>query len=124
MQVKLLRAIQEKTIRRIGSNEEISINTRIVSATHKNLSEEIEKGHFRSDLFYRINVIEVQVPALRERKEDIGLLTHFILEKLATEWQVEKPVITPEALTALNQYAYTHSTLASQSPTLPDQRSK
>jgi two-component system response regulator PilR (NtrC family) len=106
MQVKLLRAIQEKTIRRIGSNEEISINTRIVSATHKNLSEEIEKGHFRSDLFYRINVIEVQVPALRERKEDIGLLTHFIVEKLANEWQIEKPVITPEALTALNQYAF------------------
>lgn len=106
MQVKLLRAIQEKAIRRIGSNEEISINTRIVSATHKNLNEEIEKGHFRSDLFYRINVIEVQVPSLRERKEDIGLLTHFILGKLADEWQIEKPEITQEALIALNNYTF------------------
>jgi len=106
MQVKLLRAIQEKTIRRIGSNVEIPINTRIVSATHKNLATEIEHGRFRSDLFYRINVIEVQVPALRERKEDIEILSNFILEKLAVEWQIEKPGISRDALLALNNYNF------------------
>lgn len=106
MQVKLLRAIQEKSIRRIGSNEEIPINTRIVSATHKNLNTEIEQGHFRNDLFYRINVIEVQVPPLRQRKEDIELLSNFILEKLALEWKIEKPGISTETLAALNEYSF------------------
>lgn len=106
MQVKLLRAIQEKSIRRIGSNEEILINTRIVSATHKDLASEIEKGHFRNDLFYRINVIEVQVPTLRERREDIGILSDFILEKLANEWEIEKPVLADDALQALMDYNF------------------
>ncbi len=106
MQVKLLRAIQEKSIRRIGSNEEIAINARIVSATHKDLPSEVEKGRFRNDLYYRINVIEVHVPALRERRDDIALLAEFMLKKLAGEWQINEPKLTDDAIEALNRYDF------------------
>ncbi len=106
MQVKLLRAIQEKAIRRVGSNDEVAIDVRILSATHKELAIEVESGRFRSDLFYRINVIELKVPPLRERMEDIPLLAEFALEKLAAEWQMKKPVLTDGAIKALNNYPF------------------
>jgi DNA-binding NtrC family response regulator len=80
MQVKLLRAIQERTIRRVGSNKEIAVEVRIISATNKDLMEEMKKGEFRSDLFYRLNVISIYVPPLRERKEDIPLLLNYFLK--------------------------------------------
>jgi DNA-binding NtrC family response regulator len=80
MQVKLLRAIQERIIRRVGSNEEISVDTRIISATNKDLLSEMKKGSFRSDLFYRLNVISIRVPPLRERKDDIPLLMQYFLK--------------------------------------------
>lgn len=106
MQVKLLRAIQEKAIRKVGSNEEIAVDVRILSATHKELATEVEQERFRNDLFYRINVIELQVPPLRDRAEDIPLLADFCLGKLAAEWQIEKPKLSDEALAALKSYNF------------------
>ena len=106
MQVKLLRAIQEKVIRKVGSNKEQSIDVRILSATHKNLYQEVNHQRFRNDLFYRINVIELQVPSLRERKEDIALLADFFLEKLSKQWQLEKPMLSVQALAALNSHPF------------------
>uniref|UniRef100_UPI003F6A4E05 sigma-54-dependent transcriptional regulator n=1 Tax=Porticoccus sp. TaxID=2024853 RepID=UPI003F6A4E05 len=85
MQVKLLRAIQEKSIRPVGAEEEVAVDVRILSATHKDLAREIEKNLFRQDLYYRINVIELAVPSLRERKEDIPLLANHFLERFARE---------------------------------------
>jgi two-component system response regulator PilR (NtrC family) len=106
MQVKLLRAIQEKAVRPVGAAKEISIDVRIVSATHKDLESLVEEGKFRQDLFYRINVIEVPVPPLRERIEDIEQLTEQILTKFSTEPEVEKPRIASDALVALKQYSF------------------
>ncbi|MGJ8686337.1 MAG: sigma-54 interaction domain-containing protein, partial [Spongiibacteraceae bacterium] len=106
MQVKLLRAIQEKAIRRIGSNQEIPVDVRILSATHKNLSEEVASEHFRSDLFYRINVIEVAVPSLRERSSDIPLLADFMLAKISNEWRSAIPILDDNAKTALLNYSF------------------
>jgi two-component system response regulator PilR (NtrC family) len=106
MQVKLLRAIQEKAIRKVGSNEEVPINVRILSATHKDLAIEVKAERFRNDLFYRINVIELKVPPLRERKDDIALLADFSLAKLAKELDLEKPQLSKEAFEALNNYSF------------------
>ena len=80
MQVKLLRAIQERKIRRVGSNEEVGVDVRIISATNKDLAEEMKNGEFRSDLFYRLNVISIHIPPLRERKDDIPLLLRYFLK--------------------------------------------
>ncbi len=82
MQVKLLRVIQEKTVRPIGEQRESPIDVRILSATHKNLAELVADAKFREDLYYRINVIEIRVPPLRERREDIRPLADAILERL------------------------------------------
>jgi len=83
MQVKLLRAIQEKRIRPVGANEEIATDVRLLSATHKSLAAEVQSGRFREDLFFRINVIELRVPSLRERRADIPLLAELLLERIA-----------------------------------------
>ena len=85
MQVKLLRAIQEKAVRPIGGRDEVPVDVRILSATHKNLGELVEQGQFRQDLFYRINVIELRVPPLRERRGDVPQLSRFILAALAAK---------------------------------------
>lgn len=85
MQVKLLRVIQEKSIRPVGAHEEQNIDVRIISASHKNLANLVEKGQFRQDLYYRINVIGIQVPSLKDRIEDIELLTRHILNKLSKD---------------------------------------
>ena len=77
-----------------------------MSATHKDLGKEVAAERFRNDLFYRINVIELKVPPLRERKEDIPLLADFSLNKLASEWQMEKPTLSADAIDALNSYAF------------------
>ena len=106
MQVKLLRAIQEKAIRKVGSNDEVSIDVRILSATHKDLHRAVEAERFRSDLFYRINVIELWVPPLRERREDIALLADAALTKLSREWQLDKPALSAEAQQLLAQYDF------------------
>jgi two-component system response regulator PilR (NtrC family) len=105
MQVKLLRAIQEKAIRPIGTQQEVPINVRILSATHKDLHQLTEAGRFRQDLYFRINVIELHMPSLRERPEDIPLLVEHFLRQIAREWQTEVPRLNPEAMAALQQYA-------------------
>lgn len=106
MQVKLLRAIQEKAIRPVGEQQEISVNVRILSATHKNLSELTKKGLFRQDLYYRINVIELDVPSLRDHPEDIPLLSNHLLQKIANDWQTEPPKLNNDTLQALNEYSF------------------
>ncbi|MBI5451196.1 MAG: sigma-54-dependent Fis family transcriptional regulator [Gammaproteobacteria bacterium] len=107
MQVKLLRAIQEKKIRPIGAPQEVPIDVRILSATHKNLSELARDGRFRQDLFYRINVIELHVPSLRERPQDITILAHHILERLAHNNPGTAGItITEGGLQALMQYSF------------------
>lgn len=106
MQVKLLRAIQEKAIRPIGEQTEITINVRILCATHKNLEALVAKGDFRQDLFYRLNVIQLNVPALRERKEDIPELIDALLTRIADASPQSKPRILPSAQQKLIHYNY------------------
>lgn len=106
MQVKLLRAIQEKAVRPIGGQQEIPVNVRILSATHKDLAELTEKSEFRQDLYYRINVITLEVPSLREHPEDISLLAQHLLHKIADEWQTETPKLDKDTLKALDEYAF------------------
>jgi len=101
MQVKLLRAIQEKSVRPIGARNETAVDVRILSATHKNLARLVEQGQFRQDLFYRINVIELCVPPLRERREDIPLLARQILARLAEGSGHGTATLQPAALQAL-----------------------
>ena len=106
MQVKLLRAIQEKAIRPVGSQKEISINVRILSATHKDLAALTEKNEFRQDLYYRINVIELEVPSLRERPEDIPLLAKYFLKKISSDWGTETPQLNNDTLNTLKKYSF------------------
>ena len=106
MQVKLLRAIQEKSIRPVGADTEIPVDTRILSASHRNLLELVHQGTFRQDLFYRINVIEVNVPSLRERKADIAKLTRYLLEQLAQMHGIENVQISKQALSELTEYHF------------------
>ena len=88
MQVKLLRAVQEKRIRPIGSDSEIEVDFRIISATHQNLEQLVQQGKFRQDLFFRIHVMDIQLPPLRERGDDILLLARHFIEKISQEWQI------------------------------------
>lgn len=106
MQVKLLRAIQEKAVRPIGEQSEIATNVRILCATHKNLEELVGKGEFRQDLFYRLNVIQLNVPALRERPEDIPLLIDALLGRIAESCDLAKPRISQPAIKKLTQYTF------------------
>ena len=106
MQVKLLRAIQEKAVRPVGDTKEIPVDIRVLSATHKNLPELVLSGDFRQDLFYRINVIELAVPALRERRDDIPLLAEHILERIAGEYECEPATLTPAAIERLKSYDF------------------
>ncbi len=106
MQVKMLRAIQEKSVRPIGAQKEISVDVRILSATHKDLSMLVKEGHFRQDLFYRINVIEVNVPSLHERGDDIPLLARHILERLGEANPGTSYQLSDDALIALQHYAF------------------
>lgn len=105
MQVKLLRVIQEKSIRPVGAQKEISIDVRIISASHKNLSQLVEQGLFRQDLYYRINVIGIRVPSLSERTEDLGPLTQYILSKLNQE-NGNNHSLDESALAALQHYSF------------------
>jgi len=106
LQVKLLRVVQEKTFRRIGGAEDIKVDVRIISATNQNLEERVKKGEFREDLFYRLNVIPIHVPPLRERKEDIPLLTNHFIEKYSREFGKEIRTISSYALELLMDYAF------------------
>ncbi len=106
MQVKLLRAIQEKAVRPVGSQTEVKTDVRILSATHKNLEELVAKGSFRQDLFYRLNVIQLSVPPLRKRLEDLPVLIENILTRISESHELDKPTLSREALKALQEYAY------------------
>jgi two-component system response regulator PilR (NtrC family) len=106
MQVKLLRAIQERAIKPVGKQEEINVDVRILSATHKDLTEEVELGNFRQDLFYRINVIELPVPPLRNRSDDIESLTIHILKKIAGNYLLDNLNINQAALSKLASYSF------------------
>jgi len=106
MQVKLLRAIQEKSVRKIGAPAEDPVDVRIISATHQNLKERVAAGRFRQDLFYRLDVIELRMPALRECREDIPLLAENMLARLASEADMPPPRLLPEAIKALEEYPF------------------
>jgi two-component system, NtrC family, response regulator PilR len=106
MQVKLLRVIQEKTIRPVGQATEIPVDVRILSATHKDLGELVAEGSFREDLFYRINVIGLQVPPLRERGDDVLMLAHHTLSRLASRQNAPTPHLTQKAQAALIEYEF------------------
>src|SRR5712672_911846 len=106
MQVKLLRVVQEKTVRPVGEQREQPIDVRVLSATHKSLAALVASGRFREDLYYRINVIEMRVPALREHPEDIPELTAAMLRRLGRRLGNEAPALGAEALGALKAYAF------------------
>ena len=107
MQVKLLRALQERAVRPVGSESEVQVNVRIISATHKNLGELVARGNFRQDLYYRLNVIEVHTPALRDRVCDIPLLASHILQRLAREAGLPSPPqLDAAAISQLKAYPF------------------
>ena len=107
MQSKLLRAIQERSVRPVGAIAELPVDVRLLSATHKDLAAEVQLGQFRQDLFYRLNVIQIRVPPLRERIEDLGVISERVLERLAREASVwPAPRLTREALIHLERYAF------------------
>ena len=106
MQVKLLRAIQENAIKPVGGVEEISVDIRILCATHKNLEQEVASGRFRQDLYYRLNVIKLEVPPLRVRQDDLLLLVDFFLKKITQRWQVPSMQLSSVAKSSLQHYAF------------------
>jgi two-component system, NtrC family, response regulator PilR len=106
MQVKLLRVIQEKAVRPIGEQLEAGVDVRILSATHKNLSQLVAEGKFREDLYYRVNVIELRVPSLRERPEDVPELAEAVLRRLGRRMKITPPALGEDALEALVAYSF------------------
>jgi two-component system response regulator PilR (NtrC family) len=106
MQVKLLRVIQEKAVRVVGEQNEVGIDVRFLSATHKNLAQLVADGKFREDLFYRVNVIELRVPSLRERPEDVPELAEAILRRLGRRMKITPPMLGKDALNALEAYSF------------------
>jgi two-component system response regulator PilR (NtrC family) len=106
MQVKLLRVIQEKSVRPVGAQIEIKVDVRVLSATHKNLHDLVAQGKFRQDLYYRLNVIELMLPPLRDRVEDISLLAEALSRRLADSMGMKSPGLTQDATEALQRYAF------------------
>ncbi len=106
LQVKLLRFLQEREIMRLGDNRPIKVDVRIIAATHRNLAEEVREGRFREDLYYRLNVIEINIPPLRERKKDIPLLAHYFLKKFSRKMEKTVNGFQPAALEKLIAYPW------------------
>jgi len=106
LQVKLLRVIQDKTLRRVGGNTDHPVDVRIVAATNRDLAQEVEAGRFRDDLYYRLNVIQIALPPLRERKEDVPLLLRHFLDKYAREFGKEVEGFSPAALQKIQAYDF------------------
>jgi len=104
MQVHLLRVLEERTVRPVGSNREVPVDVRIIAATNRDLAEEVRKGQFREDLFYRLNVLSIRMPSLRERKEDIEVLARHFFETLSANLGVAVPDIGPAELSRLRAY--------------------
>ena len=105
-QAKVLRALQEKKIQRVGNEKDISIDVRVIAATNKNLKQEIKEGRFREDLYHRLAVILIHVPTLKERLDDIPLLTHHFINLLTKEQGLENKLFSPEALQKLKDYPW------------------
>ena len=105
LQAKLLRAIETRTIQRVGGRNEIELNLRLICATHQNIEKKIDEGHFRADLFYRINVFPIEIPTLAERKDDIPILVKHILDELKNSGSLI-PSIDPSAVNALQEYIW------------------
>jgi len=106
LQVKFLRAIQEKEVTPLGSSRPVKVDVRIIAASNRNLEEEVKKGTFRDDLFYRLNVVPIHLPPLRERREDIPLLIEHFIATFSTEYKVEPKKVAPEALEKLVSYPW------------------
>ena len=106
-QAKVLRALQENRIQRVGSDKDIKVNVRVIAATNKDLKKEIEEGRFREDLYHRLAVILIQVPALNDRREDIPLLINHFAEKIAREHGTAKKVFSAKAIKLLQDYDWT-----------------
>ena len=106
-QAKVLRVLQEKKLSRVGSDKDITVDVRVVAATNKNLTEEIAKGTFREDLYHRLSVIVIHVPALSERVEDIPLLMDYFIEQISKETGMARKTVSPEAITALQKLPWT-----------------
>lgn len=106
MQAKMLRVIETKEITPIGGERGEKVDVRIISATNKEVEEEVKKGNFREDLYFRVNIIRIHIPPLRERKEDIPLLVEYFLEKKSRELKMEKKSVSPSALKALMDYHF------------------
>ncbi len=104
MQVRLLRAIQEREVQRVGSNQTISVDVRLIAATHRDLAAEVNAGRFRQDLYYRLNVVAIEVPSLRQRREDIPLLTNHFLQRFAERNRKAVKGFTPQAMDLLIHY--------------------
>ena len=100
-QAKVLRVLQERKISRVGSDKDITVNVRVISATNKNLQDEIAKGNFREDLYHRLSVIVIRVPNLDERKDDIPLLVNHFLDQISSETAMPRKEFSPEALQML-----------------------
>jgi len=106
LQAKILNALQSRTITKVGDNKPVTIDIRLISATNRNLQESVRKGEFREDLLYRINTIHVEIPALRERKEDIPILAEFFLKKYARKYHKESIHFSGEAINKLKEYLW------------------
>ena len=106
VQIKILRVLQDKKFERVGGEQTLEVDVRIISATNKTLKEEIEAGRFREDLYYRLNVVNIHVPPLRERKEDIPLLVHTFLEEFSRENNKNIEAIDKSAMQALHNYTW------------------
>jgi len=106
MQVRLLRAIQEREVQRVGSNQTLSVDVRLIAATHRNLVEEVSAGRFRQDLYYRLNVVTIDMPALRQRRDDIPLLAEHFLQRFAGRNRKVVKGFTPQAMDLLIHYGW------------------
>jgi two-component system, NtrC family, response regulator PilR len=106
LQVKLLRVVQEKTFRRVGGSKDITVDVRLISATNQNLEWKVKDGSFREDLYFRLNVIPIHIPPLRERKEDIPVLTKYFIEKYSKEFGKEIKTISSYAMELLMEYPF------------------
>ncbi|MCS6926174.1 MAG: sigma-54 dependent transcriptional regulator [Candidatus Binatia bacterium] len=106
LQVKFLRAIQEREVTPLGSSRPVKVDVRLIAASNRNLEEEVKKGTFRDDLFYRLNVVPIHLPPLRERREDIPLLIEHFIATFSTEYNVEPKKVSPEALDKLVSYSW------------------
>jgi two-component system nitrogen regulation response regulator NtrX len=105
-QSKVLRTLEEQSVTAVGGDEPVKVNVRVIASTNKDLEEEISRGNFREDLFYRLNVIPFSVPPLRERKEDIPLLVRFFLKELSSQYGRRPREITDDAIEALMRYSW------------------